>query len=59
MITNFKIFEEMENVILYHGSNKEFKEFDETKLSTGDSSELFGKGFYLTDNIDVAKSMVK
>lgn len=55
MITNFKIFEEMENVVLYHGSNKEFNEFDETKMSTGDSSELFGKGFYLTDNMDVAK----
>lgn len=54
MITDFKIFEKFEDVILYHGSNKEFTEFDENKLSTGDSSELFGRGYYLTDNKDVA-----
>jgi hypothetical protein len=64
MIKNFKIFEYMifekfEDIILYHGSNKEFKEFDDTKLSTGDSSELFGKGYYLTDNIEVAKFYAK
>lgn len=54
MITNFKLFEKLEDVILYHGSNKEFKEFDDSKFSTGDSSELFGKGYYLTDNKEVA-----
>lgn len=55
MITNFKIFEQIENVILYHGSNNEFDEFDDNKISTGDSSELFGRGYYLTDNIEIAK----
>ena len=54
MITNFKLFEKFEDVILYHGSNVEFKEFDDAKLSTGDSGELFGKGYYLTDNKEVA-----
>ena len=39
-----KLFEKFEDVILYHGSNTEFKEFDDAKLSTGDSGELFGKG---------------
>lgn len=55
MITNFKIFEKIENVVLYHGSNTKFNEFDDNKISTGDSSELFGKGYYLTDNIEIAK----
>jgi hypothetical protein len=57
MITKFHNFinEKIENVILYHGSNKEFDEFDDTKISSGDSSELFGKGYYLTDNIEIAK----
>jgi len=59
MITKFHNFqllnEKFENVILYHGSNKEFDEFDDNKISSGDSSELFGKGYYLTDNIEIAK----
>ena len=55
MIIKFQLFEKIENVILYHGSNKEFNEFDDDKISTGDSSELFGGGYYLTDNIEIAK----
>ncbi|MCK9415791.1 DUF3990 domain-containing protein [Candidatus Dojkabacteria bacterium] len=49
------ITETLENKFLYHGSNVEFDEFNDNLISTGDSSELFGKGFYLTDNINVAK----
>jgi hypothetical protein len=57
MITKFHNFinEKIENVILYHGSNTEFDSFDDSKISSGDSSELFGKGYYLTDNIVIAK----
>lgn len=46
--------EEHEIVKLYHGSNKEFNDFDDSKISTGDGSDLLGKGYYLTNNIDVA-----
>ena len=56
--TTYKSFinENMETgTILYHGSDKEFEEFDDSKMSTGDASELFGKGYYLTNNLEVAK----
>lgn len=52
---NHLILEQIEDVILYHGSDVEFDEFDDTKISSGDGSELFGKGFYLTNNEEVAK----
>lgn len=39
---------------LYHGSKYLFDMFDDSKISSGDGSELFGKGYYLTDNIEVA-----
>ena len=39
---------------LYHGSSSKFDEFDESKIGTGEGSDLFGSGFYLTDNKDVA-----
>lgn len=41
-------------IILYHGSDTAFDQFDEARQSTGDSSDLFGKGFYLTNNEKVA-----
>lgn len=41
--------------IVYHGSKTKFEKFDKNKLSTGEGSDLFGKGFYLTDNKDLAK----
>jgi len=56
--TTYKSFinEDKENgIILYHGSDAEFAEFDDSKISTGDASELFGKGYYLTNNLKVAK----
>lgn len=49
------INESIEHVILYHGSNTTFDMFDDDKLSKGEGGDLFGKGFYLTNNIDVAK----
>jgi hypothetical protein len=59
-IKNFVLITETyENKFLYHGSNVKFDEFDDTKLSTGDASELFGMGYYLTDNIKVAKFYAK
>lgn len=51
----FEVFNKTETVKLYHGSKDYFDMFDDEKISTGDSSELFGKGYYLTDNMEVAK----
>lgn len=51
--------EQQENVKLYHGSNSMFNEFDDSKISDGDGSDLFGKGYYLTDNIEVANFYAK
>lgn len=51
--------EEHEVVKLYHGSNEEFNDFDDSKISSGDGSDLFGKGYYLTDNINVADFYAK
>jgi hypothetical protein len=45
----------IESVILYHGSKSKFDMFDDSKISTGDGGDLFGKGFYLTNNKDVAQ----
>ena len=44
---------------LYHGSNKNFDEFSEELVSTGDEADLFGKGFYLTDNKKIAEVYAK
>lgn len=46
--------EQIENVELYHGSNVKFSAFDNTLISSGDGSDLFGKGYYFTDNKNVA-----
>jgi hypothetical protein len=54
-VMSMLVKEQHETVVLYHGSNTEFDEFDENKISTGDGGDLFGKGFYLTSNIEVAK----
>ena len=45
--------------LLYHGSNKNFEQFNEDLVSTGESADLFGKGFYLTDNKDIANVYAK
>lgn len=44
----------VETLILYHGSNSQFDEFDDSKMSTGETGDLFGKGYYLTDSEAVA-----
>ena len=54
-----KLNETIEHKMLYHGSNYNFNEFDIDKISTGDGSDLFGKGFYLTNNIKVAEFYAK
>jgi tRNA nucleotidyltransferase (CCA-adding enzyme) len=45
----------IDTVTLYHGSDNVFKQFDPIKQSTGEGGDLFGKGFYLTDNKRVAE----
>ncbi len=47
--------EKLECVKLYHGSNIKFKEFNDSLISSGEGSDLFGKGYYLTDNKDIAE----
>jgi hypothetical protein len=54
-IDSMMVNEQRETIVLYHGSNAEFEEFDENKISSGDGGDLFGKGFYLTSNLEVAK----
>ena len=41
--------------ILYHGSKHKFEEFDDSKRLTGEGSDLFGNGYYLTDSEKVAE----
>ncbi len=53
------INEQIENKTLYHGSNKSFDSFDDKLISTGEGSDLFGKGYYFTDNKDVAEFYAK
>lgn len=42
------------DIILYHGSKSEFDDFDESVEGSGEGSDLFGKGFYLTDDEVIA-----
>ena len=41
-----------EPLVLYHGTDVEFNEFDLSKI--GEGSDLLGKGIYLTENKSVA-----
>ena len=50
-----KLLESNETVTLYHGSNAKFDKFDTSRISTGESGDLFGKGFYLTTNEKIAE----
>lgn len=58
-LRHYSLFEseqnEHEDVVLYHGSKSKFDEFDDEMVSKGEGGDLFGKGFYLTNNEDVAK----
>ncbi len=49
-----------EEKIFYHGTKAPIKDISEiSSLSFGDSAALFGEGFYITDNPEVAKSYAK
>ena len=43
--------------IVYHGSKKNFKEFNKDSMGLGGSDGIlqYGHGFYFTDNKDVAQ----
>lgn len=41
-------------MIVYHGSKEKFDVFDYHKIGSNGTSE--GKGFYFTDNVDIAKN---
>jgi hypothetical protein len=41
-------------ITLYHGSDTKFDQFDLTKMGTGEGSDLFGRGIYLTSDEGVA-----
>lgn len=40
--------------IVFHSSNNKFKEFDSSKI-TNIGGDLYGKGFYFTDNINYSR----
>jgi hypothetical protein len=50
-----KLFENIENYILYHGSKYYFTKFDLNKIGTGQTSQDFGYGFYFSNKIEVAE----
>ncbi len=59
-IVKFLIYKNLfENVVLYHGSNNNFQNFSLNRIGTGDGGNLFGSGFYLTDNEKVAQHYAK
>lgn len=43
-------------MIVYHGSNQDIEEID---LSRGSKFKDFGKGFYVTPNLDTAERMAR
>jgi len=43
-------------ITLYHWTNEQFDKFLESKMWAWEGSELYGKGVYLTDSKDLAKS---
>jgi hypothetical protein len=52
----FKTFEQMYGIIqgVYHCTDSEFDAFDNTYI-TNLKGDLYGKGFYFTDNLEYAK----
>lgn len=40
----------------YHGTGSEFDEFDSSYMGSGEGSQLFGWGHYLTDNEGIART---
>lgn len=47
------------NITYYHGTNSEFDKFLPEKISTGEGSELWGPGVYITDTKDTARFYAK
>jgi hypothetical protein len=43
----------------FHGTVKQFKEFDEGKIGTSTDSGMYGKGFYFANDVKVAKRYAK
>ncbi len=46
---------EKTGLVLYHGSPHSFKNFDITKLGSGEGAQAFGHGLYFTNESDIAK----
>lgn len=46
--------EQQENIELYHGSDTNFNTFDDSLISSGEGSDLFGKGYYFTNDKKIA-----
>lgn len=53
------IDENGEPLVVYHGTTKEFTEFDLEKTGSSTDTGMWGKGFYFTDNIDYASNYAK
>jgi len=50
-----KLYENYQNIELYHGSKYHFTKFDITKIGTGQTSQDFGHGFYFSNKKEVAE----
>jgi len=54
---NSKVVDNKGNpLVLYHGTNTDFKSFDDVKKGSGNDPGLRGKGFYFTDNIKTSQN---
>lgn len=49
------LYETIDELNLYHGTNSDFDNFDFAYLSSGWGQQAYGYGFYLTTSYDVAK----
>lgn len=56
IITETQFKKLIKEMILYHGSCADFDEFDDRFLLTGVGQMAFGYGFYLTNNVEAARS---
>jgi hypothetical protein len=48
--------EDKTGLVLYHGSPHSFKDFDISKLGSGEGRQAFGSGLYFTNEVDIAKT---
>ena len=49
------LYETIDELNLYHGTNADFDNFDFAYLSSGWGQQAYGYGFYLTTSYDAAK----